>query len=76
MSKMLAESESQLSWYPQKGAERAADPDVESTFGGNGRGQFTDHEGGGQAPEEGQREGRDGDGLRLVPAPPRMSSMP
>jgi len=34
-------------------AERAADPDVEAAFLGHGRGEFADHEGGGQAPDEG-----------------------
>ena len=31
----------------------AADPDVEAAFFGDGAGEFADHEGGGEAPEEG-----------------------
>ena len=44
-------------------AQRAPHPDVEAALGGNGAGQFADHERGGQAPQEGQhQQNEDGPG--------------
>ena len=39
-----------------EGSQPAAHPDVEAAFRGDGRGEFADHQGGGQAPEQRQRE--------------------
>ncbi len=45
-------------------AETAAHPDIEAAFGRNGRSQFADHEGGGQAPQQRQRK-QDDDGAAV-----------
>jgi hypothetical protein len=39
-----------------EGAEGAADPDVVAAFRREGGGEFADHEGGGEAPDEGDAE--------------------
>ena len=44
-----------------EGPEGAADPDVESALGGDGRSQLSDHESGGQAPNQRQdKQDKDG----------------
>ncbi len=48
-----------------KAAESAADPDVEAAFGGDGAGEFTDHERGGQAPDEGD-DGEEEEGAAVA----------
>ena len=64
MSKTLAVSESQLFLESPERAETAAHPDVKAAFGRDGCGELADHERGGQAPEQRQRE-QDEDGARV-----------
>ena len=57
-----------------EGPERAAHPDIKAAFGGDGGGEFADHQRGGQAPESGSASRMTM--ARRIAAPPRMSSMP